>query len=80
MLLKFSFSQTNIISTTQCDQPKQGLVAISSKMDDYVKQNNFAGWYETSARDNINIDEAARALVGKVSRSQRLKEVKRKRY
>lgn len=36
-------------------------------MDEYVKQNGFAGWFETSAKENINIEEAARALVNNVS-------------
>jgi len=36
-------------------------------MDEYCKDNGFAGWFETSAKDNINIEEAARALVVKVS-------------
>lgn len=36
-------------------------------MDDYVKEHGFAGWFETSAKENINIEEAARALVNKVS-------------
>lgn len=36
-------------------------------MDEYVKEHGFAGWFETSAKENINIDEAARALVNKVS-------------
>lgn len=35
-------------------------------MDEYVKEHGFAGWFETSAKDNINIEEAARALVNKV--------------
>lgn len=35
-------------------------------MDDYVKEHGFAGWFETSAKENINIEEAARALVNKV--------------
>lgn len=35
-------------------------------MDEYCKENNFAGWYETSAKENVNIDEAAKALVNKV--------------
>lgn len=35
-------------------------------MDEYVKEHGFAGWFETSAKENINIDEAARALVNKV--------------
>lgn len=37
-------------------------------MDEYVKEHGFAGWFETSAKENINIDEAARALVNKVKR------------
>lgn len=36
-------------------------------MDDYVKEHGFAGWFETSAKENINIEEAARALVNKVN-------------
>lgn len=39
---------------------------MPGKMDEYCKENNFAGWYETSARDNINIEESAKALVGRV--------------
>lgn len=35
-------------------------------MDEYVKEHGFAGWFETSAKENINIEEAARALVSKV--------------
>lgn len=35
-------------------------------MDEYCRENGFASWFETSARDNINIDEAAKALVEKV--------------
>lgn len=45
---------------------KQGIVNTPSKMDDYVKEHGFAGWFEISAKENINIEEAARALVSKV--------------
>lgn len=51
----------------QCDQTKQGIVNNLAKMDEYVKEHGFAGWFETSAKENINIEEAARALVNKVS-------------
>lgn len=37
-------------------------------MDEFVKENDFIGWHETSAKDNINIDEAAKGLVGQVRR------------
>ena len=36
-------------------------------MDDYCKERGFAGWFETSAKENINIDEAAKFLVSSVS-------------
>lgn len=55
-----------ILPIRQCDQAKQGIVNTPSKMDDYVKEHGFAGWFETSAKENINIEEAARALVNKV--------------
>lgn len=35
-------------------------------MDEYCKEKGFAGWFETSAKENINIEEAARSLVNKV--------------
>ncbi|GFN91050.1 ras-related protein rab-32 [Plakobranchus ocellatus] len=35
-------------------------------MDDFCKEKGFIGWYETSAKENINIDEAARFLVTKI--------------
>lgn len=35
-------------------------------MDDFCKEKGFLSWFETSAKENINIDEAARFLVGQV--------------
>ncbi len=45
----------------QCDLEAEGLVRNKVQMDEYCRNNNFAGWYETSAKENINIDEAARS-------------------
>lgn len=59
----------------QCDQDKQGIVTSTEKMDEYVRDNGFAGWYETSAKENINIDESARALVNKVSSNLKYKSI-----
>lgn len=61
-----SFISIYLSLYVQCDQPKQGIVNTPAKMDDYVKEHGFAGWFETSAKENINIEEAARALVNKV--------------
>ncbi|XP_023171544.2 uncharacterized protein LOC111599929 isoform X1 [Drosophila hydei] len=55
-----------ILLANKCDQEKQGIVTQPERMDEYVRENGFAGWFETSAKENINIDEAARALVNKI--------------
>ncbi|KAH8410978.1 hypothetical protein KR222_004518, partial [Zaprionus bogoriensis] len=55
-----------ILLANKCDQDKQGIVTQPERMDEYVRENGFAGWFETSAKENINIDEAARALVNKI--------------
>lgn len=55
-----------VLLANKCDQPKEGIVTNSSKMDEYCKEKGFTAWYETSAKENINIDDAARALVTKI--------------
>lgn len=40
---------------------------MPAKMDEYCSKNGFSGWFETSAKDNVNIEESAKALVSKVS-------------
>lgn len=35
-------------------------------MDRFCKENRFAGWFETSAKDNLNIDKAANFLVNTI--------------
>ncbi|XP_071957862.1 ras-related protein Rab-32-like isoform X2 [Antedon mediterranea] len=52
-----------VLLANKCDQAKEGLVQNNSQMDEYCKEKGFIGWFETSAKENINIDEAARFLV-----------------
>jgi len=35
----------------------------AQEMDQYVQENGFVGWFETSAKDNVNIDEAVKCLL-----------------
>ena len=51
----------------QCDQPKEGIVNDSGKMDSYCEENEFIGWFETSAKEDLNIESAAKFLVKKVT-------------
>lgn len=61
-----------VLLANKCDQQKEGLVNSPAKMDEYCKEKNFAGWFETSAKENINIEEAARFLVNKILQNDQL--------
>ncbi|EPY80650.1 ras-related protein Rab-32 [Camelus ferus] len=51
-----------VLLANKCDQKKDG-GQNPPQMDQFCKEHGFSGWFETSAKDNINIDEAARFLV-----------------
>ena len=55
-----------ILFSLQCDQAKEGLVNNASQMDEYCSDKGFNTWFETSAKEDINISEAAKYLVAKV--------------
>ncbi|XP_063979635.1 ras-related protein Rab-32 isoform X4 [Diachasmimorpha longicaudata] len=61
-----------VLLANKCDQQKEGLVNSPGKMDDYCKEKGFAGWFETSAKENINIEEAARFLVNKILQNDQI--------
>ncbi len=35
-------------------------------MNEFCQQQGFSAWFETSAKENINIDESANFLVSKI--------------
>ena len=39
---------------------------VASHLDKYCEEKGFLGWFETSAKDNINIEEAANLLIDEV--------------
>ncbi|XP_003404489.1 ras-related protein Rab-32 isoform X2 [Loxodonta africana] len=51
-----------VLLANKCDQKKESGQS-PPQMDQFCKEHGFSGWFETSAKDNINIDEAARFLV-----------------
>lgn len=55
-----------VLLANKCDQAKEGLVNNKNQMDEYCREKGFVEWFETSAKDNINIDDAARSLVTKI--------------
>ena len=35
-------------------------------MDKFCEENGFIGWFETSAKSSVGIEDAAKCLVGKI--------------
>jgi len=55
-----------VLLGNKCDLPKEGLVNNDSKMDDFCKKNDFLDWFETSAKEDVGINDAVNCLVKKV--------------
>jgi Ras-related protein Rab-32 len=50
-----------VLLANKCDLVKTPL--SEEVMNDYCKENGFLAWFATSAKENINIDEAVNFLV-----------------
>ena len=64
MFRKFEFFENNVCFLLKIDLAKEGLV--KEQMEEFCKEKGFVGWFETSAKDNINVETAAKFLVSKV--------------
>uniref|UniRef100_A0A3Q3W8T9 Ras-related protein Rab n=1 Tax=Mola mola TaxID=94237 RepID=A0A3Q3W8T9_MOLML len=51
-----------VLLANKCDQGRE-LTNNAIKMDQFCMDHGFVGWFETSAKDNLNISEAANFLV-----------------
>ncbi|CAF1516800.1 unnamed protein product [Rotaria magnacalcarata] len=47
----------------KCDLLKEGIISSETQMTEFCQRNKFTRWYETSARDNINIGKVFLTLV-----------------
>ena len=57
-----------LVVVVQCDEARNGAPECDkTQMNDYCQQHAFDAWFETSAKENINIEEAARFLIARVS-------------
>jgi len=53
-----------VLLANKCDLPDAAdFLQNRDQMDRYCTDNGFVGWCETSAKDNVNIDKAAKMLV-----------------
>ncbi len=45
---------------------KEGSAINAQEMDEFCKEKGFVKWFETSAKQNINIDTSTRFLMSEV--------------
>ncbi|XP_051903338.1 ras-related protein Rab-38 [Hippocampus zosterae] len=58
-----------VLLANKCEQG-HALPANGPKMKQFCQEHGFAGCFETSAKDNLNIDEAANFLVTQIMASE----------
>ncbi|XP_056884119.1 ras-related protein Rab-38 [Takifugu flavidus] len=52
-----------VLLANKCDQRDHGLCPKLPKLESFSREYGFIGWYETSAKDDTNIDAAITCLV-----------------
>jgi len=53
-----------LLLANKCDLP--GVQIDKDMLDRFCKENNFIGWYPTSAQNNVNIDEGMKFLIQRI--------------
>ncbi|XP_066507622.1 ras-related protein Rab-38b [Hoplias malabaricus] len=59
-----------VLLANKCDQSREVVTNNGLKLEQFCQENGIAGWFETSAKDNININEAANFLVKHIIASE----------
>ncbi|XP_056103722.1 ras-related protein Rab-38b isoform X2 [Rhinichthys klamathensis goyatoka] len=70
LILSNGQSVATVLLANKCDQNRDFLTNNGLKMDQYCKENGFVGWFETSAKENLNINDAANFLVKHIIASE----------
>jgi len=53
-----------VLLANKCDLPfADNFLSSSDMMDTYCRENGYLAWFATSAKDNLNIEKATKALV-----------------
>lgn len=60
-------SKTSLCFCNQCDLSGD---VDRNFLDAFCETNGFAGWFETSAKENKHIDDASKALVNSILEHQ----------
>ncbi len=52
-----------VLVGNKCDQPAAPACADAARLEQAARDGGFRGWFASSARDDINVEAAARRLV-----------------
>jgi len=55
-----------VLLGNKIDLAKDASQKTPVQMEKYCEENGFCGWFETSAKDNLNIEKAAKFLVSRI--------------
>eukprot|EP00002_Diphylleia_rotans_P025797 TRINITY_DN511_c0_g1_i1.p1 TRINITY_DN511_c0_g1~~TRINITY_DN511_c0_g1_i1.p1 ORF type:complete len:209 (-),score=56.11 TRINITY_DN511_c0_g1_i1:663-1289(-) len=55
-----------VLLANKCDLARDGMMKPTAQMDKFCEDNGFIGWFETSAKENTNIEKATKFLVSKI--------------
>eukprot|EP01121_Diplochlamys_sp_Union-15-3_P015974 TRINITY_DN535_c0_g2_i4.p1 TRINITY_DN535_c0_g2~~TRINITY_DN535_c0_g2_i4.p1 ORF type:complete len:237 (-),score=57.30 TRINITY_DN535_c0_g2_i4:55-720(-) len=55
-----------VLLANKIDLAKDGFTKNKDQMDKFCQDHGFSGWFETSAKDNLHIDDAAKFLVDNI--------------
>ena len=61
-----------VLLGNKCDQPASGAAASDAAVEAFSKEKGFAGWFNVSAKENTNVEEAARFLIEKARQESNL--------
>ena len=59
-----------VLVGNKCDQPASGPAANHDRLDAFARDKGFSGWFAASARDNINVEQAAEHLIKAIFESR----------
>ena len=55
-----------VLLANKCDQVGEGFINSPTQLNDYCRDKGFVTWLKTSAKENIGLEEAGKALISKI--------------
>eukprot|EP01100_Stratorugosa_tubuloviscum_P004353 TRINITY_DN2085_c0_g1_i1.p1 TRINITY_DN2085_c0_g1~~TRINITY_DN2085_c0_g1_i1.p1 ORF type:complete len:189 (+),score=76.34 TRINITY_DN2085_c0_g1_i1:83-649(+) len=61
-----------LLLANKCDLAIDGFFRTPQQMEQFCEENGFIGWFETSPKENVNIDQSIQFLVKKMIENTQL--------